>query len=153
MIGEEAYVDFLKVYISSYLYQSIGAVEYKNSLIGYIQNNYRNPEYILSQIEWDKWFFNTGYPIYHLDFNLPIITRARNLADKYIKIGNSPRDYKIYFTFDSGQKTVFLLTLKDYEEKVTKNLVLIIENNYQITKTEKSAEILGIWYLMQILLT
>lgn len=50
-----------------------------------------NQSAILSQIDWEKWFYKPGMPDFQPKINYEWINKAIKLADDYIKLdGKSP---------------------------------------------------------------
>jgi hypothetical protein len=60
--------------------QSIGTLQFKNYFIEFIIGNCEDYSQILSEINWNEWLYEPGYPPYTLDYDIPAINAPILLA-------------------------------------------------------------------------
>lgn len=132
--GPAVFEPFLKSYYDHFKFQSIDSNQFKEYFLNYF--NEKN----LDKIDWEKWFYQPGMPIYTPNYDQTLAKACSDLAEKWVqwKIDeNCPFTKKDLDNLTAEQKIEFLAQLLQ-KEPLSKEKMEKMEELYSLNGNNNS---------------
>lgn len=132
--------DFITYYIENNSLTSINAFQMRSTFSEFVENyGYTTSQVnsFLSMIDYEQWIYENGCdPTNTLNFTVPTVTAAVNLANSYVSLNgtSSPANYQDYNTWPSNQRVVFVQTLME-NSGINTNILSQIDDDLDITSS------------------
>ncbi|KAJ1654372.1 Leucyl aminopeptidase yscIV [Dispira simplex] len=152
--GPQIFEPYMKAYIREFSGQSIDTAQWKDFLYRYMLDYHPEgtdkAKELLSQVDWDKWFYGRGMPPVIPNFDQTLLQACEELARRW----NEAREHtdKLPFSpddladFTTDQKSVFLEIIRDFEP-FPHTLIETMQDIYQL-KDVRNSEIRFRWQMV-----
>lgn len=150
IIGENSFEIILRNYIERYKYKAVDYKLFKMHLIVEVKRMflYTKAFWILSKIDWGKWLFSPGYPLFSNNFSNTLSSENYKYVSLFIndKLNN---DFKTTFNkWTSLQKVDFITKIN--ESKLNDKQYYYLTNTLDLVNTKNNAEIKFAYYNLSL---
>jgi len=146
IIGEETMRAFLRVFMRKFSFKSCNSDDFVSTFQSFLKEKFgKKSEEFLQKIKWDDWLKKPGFPPEKLDVNVNDFEECKLLAEKFINENdNEITIIESYHKFDLNLKIVFLKTLYEKNEEISKEKMQFLLDRLQLNE-EKNKEITVVW--------
>jgi leukotriene-A4 hydrolase len=127
LIGKEHFDKFIPQYFTTWKGKSLDSYDFKATLLDFFAaDKYTDASVAkkLEEIDWDKWFYTPGYPIWKPKFDTTLVDAPLKLAAEWEKFIDTPPGQDPHFgpvwtdvaDFSANQNVVFLEKLMLFEK-------------------------------------
>uniref|UniRef100_A0A6B2E589 Putative bifunctional leukotriene a4 hydrolase/aminopeptidase lta4h n=1 Tax=Phlebotomus kandelakii TaxID=1109342 RepID=A0A6B2E589_9DIPT len=136
--GPSVFDPFLRFYLQKYKFQSIESNDFKKTVYEYFHEDKYNE--ILSQIDWDKWFYGTGMPPIVPQYDRSLVEVAHKHVELWKKenVQEIENSVLLNSSLSSLQVVEMLSKLLDEKVKFSKEKMRLFEKVYKIAETQNS---------------
>jgi len=151
--GPSVFEPFLQTYVKTYANKALDSFEFKEFFLKYFTSLSAFDQSVLSQIDWDAWFFQKGMPPVAMlpKFDDSLKQRSTQLAQQWINASETEQvgtadDLKDWST---PQTIAFLEALLAHDAPLAQSKLERMDELYLFTE-RKNAELRFRWYQLAI---
>lgn len=152
VIGEDAILEMLRLYLIHFQKQSIGASDFVSHFSDFVNHYFdqEEAERILATIDFETWIHGTGLPPVAADFETEEYYDAINLAQRFIDGTAEVEDsVELYNSFSIDLKGLFISHLIDNLDSLDQSKVQFIDDTLGMS-SEINGEVVYRWLQVAI---